>query len=329
MCMRYLTTFLLSLTFATTALAAPVKNGFDLAGALVPASAILPGGPPRDGIASIDQPRFARADAAGDLKPEDRVLGVSLNGQAKAYPIAILNWHEIVNDRFGATPVAVTYCPLCGTGMAFVAEVSGQPLEFGVSGLLYNSDVLLYDRQSESLWSQIDRRAISGAHEGERLDALALEHTTWGDWLQRHPDTLVLSRDTGHGRDYDHNPYASYEQEEGLYFPVRFRAKGYHPKERVLGLEIDGHFKAYPFAELAKPGAAHAPQACPPSLAAKPVGEVRDRLGGRAITVCFDADHGNATVWDAGGEPIPSVVGFWFAWYAFHPDTLVYKAKPR
>lgn len=97
----------------------------------------------------------------------------------------------IVNDRFGATPVAVTYCPLCGTGMAFLEEVSGQPMEFGVSGLLYNSDVLLYDRRSGSLWSQIDRRAIAGPHKGQRLEAMPLEHTTWGDWRQRHPYTLV------------------------------------------------------------------------------------------------------------------------------------------
>jgi hypothetical protein len=310
--MRHLATFLLSLALAASASAAPVKNGFNLAGALVPAGAVLPGGPERDGIPAIDRPRFLPAGVAGDLKPEDRVLGLSLNGQAKAYPIAILNWHEIVNDHFGDTSVAVTYCPLCGTGMAFLARSGGETLTFGVSGLLYNSDVLLYDRQSESLWSQIDRRAISGPRKGERLEALPLEHTTWGDWQQRHPDTLVLSRDTGETRDYERDPYAGYDQEEGLYFPARFKAQGYHPKERVLGLEIDGRFKAYPFAELAKTD-----------------GAVRDRLGSRPVTVRFDAEHGNATAEDAQGRHIPAVVGFWFAWYTFHPDTLVYKAKSR
>jgi len=266
----------------------------------------------RDGIPAIDSPRFLPAKAAGDLKPKDQVLGLRLNGQAKAYPIAILNWHEIVNDRFGDTPVAVTYCPLCGTGMAIRAEAGGQPLKFGVSGLLYNSDVLLYDRQGESLWSQIGRRAISGPHKGQRLEAIPLEHTTWADWRARRPDTLVLSRDTGQARDYDRNPYAGYDQERGLYFPVRFKAQGYHPKERVLGLESDGRFKAYPFAELAKTG-----------------GEVRDRTGNRWVAVRFDAERGNARAADSNGEPLPGVVGFWFAWYAFHPDTLVYKAKPR
>lgn len=309
--MNYLTPFLLSLTFATAATAAPVKNGFDLAGAAVPVGEIRHGGPDRDGIPAIDRPRFLPPAAEGGPRPEDRVLGLRLDGQAKAYPIAILNWHEIVNDRFGGIPVAVTYCPLCGTGMAFLARAGGEGLTFGVSGLLYNSDMLLYDRQSESLWSQIDRRAVSGPHRGKRLEALALEHTTWDDWRRRHPDSLVLARDTGHARDYDRNPYAGYEEDRGLYFPVRFKSQGYHPKERVLGLEIDGRFKAYPFAELAKTD-----------------GTVRDRLGGRAVVVHFDAESGNARVEDDQGRPIPAVVGFWFAWYAFYPDTLVYKAKP-
>ncbi len=298
------------LTGPQSAAAAPVKNGFDLAGALVPAEAILPGGPPRDGIPAIDRPRFLPA-AAADLKPEDRVLGVALNGQAKAYPIAILNWHEIVNDRFGEVPVAVTFCPLCGTGMAFLARIGGQPAAFGVSGLLYNSDVLLYDRQSGSLWSQIDRRAISGRHRGARLEALPLEHTTWLDWRRRHPQTLVLSRDTGHARDYASNPYTAYERSGDIHFPVRFRAQGYHPKERVLGVEIDGRFKAYPFSELARTG-----------------GVVRDRLAGRRITVRFDGASQNATVRDEQDEPLPGVVAFWFAWYAFHPDTEVFKSRP-
>ncbi|WP_200333966.1 DUF3179 domain-containing protein [Thiocystis violacea] len=272
--MRDLIGLPLVLLLSLPALADPVKNGFDLAGALIPSERILHGGPPRDGIASIDRPRFLPAAKADALDAKDRVLGLRLHGQARAYPIAILNWHEIVNDRFDGTPVAVTYCPLCGTGMAFLARANDQSLTFGVSGLLYNSDVLLYDRESQSLWSQIDRRAISGPHKGRRLDAIPLEHTTWGDWRKRHPDTLVLSRETGSARDYDRNPYGGYAEEEALYFPVRFRAQGYHPKERVLGIEIDGLFKAYPFAELAKSS-----------------GVIHDQFGEQAIVVRFDPEH--------------------------------------
>ena len=149
--------------------AASSKNGFDVGNSSIPVAEILSGGPPRDGIPSIDDPHFITSDRADFLDPEDRVIGVSRNGEARAYPIAIMNWHEIVNDRIGDESIVVTYCPLCGTGMVFLAPPG---LEFGVSGLLYNSDVLLYDRQSESLWSQIMMQAVSGERLGEKLNLL-------------------------------------------------------------------------------------------------------------------------------------------------------------
>lgn len=288
------------------------KNGFNLDNALIPKEEIFSGGPPRDGIPSIDKPRFLKVDEAEELRPTERVLGLSLNGISKAYPLAIMNWHEIVNDRFGSDRVAVTFCPLCGTGMAFDARLQGKNLTFGVSGLLYNSDVLLYDRETESLWSQLDRLAVSGRFKGTRLQSLPLEHTTWRDWLARHPDTLVLSRETGHWRDYDHTPYADYETSEDIYFPVSFRAEGFHPKERVLGVELGERFKAYPFSELAKQG-----------------GVVLDTVGGVAIRVSFDEANQNARVETSEGEALPGVVAFWFAWYAFHPETDIFRAEPR
>jgi len=166
-------------------------NGFDLSGALVPPRAIERGGPPRDGIPSIDQPRFVAAGQSG-LRDSDRVLGVARNGIVRAYPVRILNWHEIVNDRLAGEPVAITYCPLCGTGMAFSARAADRELSFGVSGLLYNSDVLLYDRATGSLWSQIMSRAVTGPLRGTSLTAVPLTHTTWADWRARHPRTEVL-----------------------------------------------------------------------------------------------------------------------------------------
>jgi len=141
-------------------------NGFDLSGALIPVRDIESGGPPRDGIPSIDDPRFVGASKASFLAPEDRVLGVAIEGEAKAYPVAILNWHEIVNDRSLDQNFVVTYCPLCGSGMVFVADVGERALSFGVSGLLYNSDMLLYDRNTESLWSQLLAKAVSGPLKG-------------------------------------------------------------------------------------------------------------------------------------------------------------------
>ncbi|MBV2092240.1 MAG: DUF3179 domain-containing protein, partial [Candidatus Thiodiazotropha sp. (ex Ctena orbiculata)] len=244
--------FCLLLTSVQASAGSIYKNGFDVTDATIEVSEILPGGPPRDGIPSIDEPQFVPAKEADFLKPEDRILGVVRNGVVKAYPINILNWHEIVNDRFRQEPIAITFCPLCGTGMAFEATVRGETLKFGVSGLLYNSDVLLYDRASESLWSQIMKQSISGKYQGDRLRHVPLQHTNWADWSDRYPDTLVLSDETGFSRDYKRSPYRGYDKSRDLYFPVEFRAKGYHPKERVLGLEVNGAYKAYPFVELSK-----------------------------------------------------------------------------
>ena len=140
---------------------AATKNGFDLSSSSIDPDLIEQGGPPRDGIPAIDNPAFVAADKAGFLSPADRILGLAIGKTARAYPVKILNWHEIVNDSIDSKPVAVTYCPLCGTGIAFNGNVRGSDLEFGVSGLLYNSDVLLYDRQTESPWRYRRGRGIS------------------------------------------------------------------------------------------------------------------------------------------------------------------------
>ena len=182
-------------------------NGFRIKDPLIPIDQIHHGGPPRDGIPSIDKPVFISARKADNLNPTDRVLGIELNNIKKAYPIKILNWHEIVNDRFDHQHLVISYCPLCGTGMAFKSDASS----FGVSGLLYNSDMLLYDRKTKSLWSQIMAQAISGPLKGERLTPLAIEHTSWEDWSNRHPDTQVLSQKTGFNRSYSRSPYGHYE----------------------------------------------------------------------------------------------------------------------
>jgi hypothetical protein len=302
---------LLLLAVVVTAAHGRENNGFDLSGSLVPSAEIHLGGPSRDGIPAIDSPRFVSAQDADFLDANHQVLGLTRGGEAKAYPVAIMNWHEIVNDRLGGERVAVTYCPLCGTGVAFLARAKGRDLRFGVSGLLYNSDVLLYDRETESLWSQIRKQAVSGPMKGEKLTALPLTHTTWQAWRQAHPDTRVLSTDTGFRRDYERDPYAGYASESGLFFPVRAESRRYHPKERVLGLEIDGRFKAYPFAELSR----------------LDDDEVRERFAGHEIRIRFDRDSESAEAFGADGEQLPAITGFWFAWYAFHPETEVFIAE--
>jgi len=289
--------------------AAQTLNGFDLRGALVDPEEIQRGGPPKDGIPAIDRPRFVAPDAA-KMKPGERILGVARNGEAKAYPVRILNWHEVVNDSVGGEPVAVTYCPLCGSGVTFSRSTRDGTRSFGVSGLLYNSDVLLYDRESNSLWSQILGQAISGPSKGEKLQIVPTAHTSWEDWIGRHPDTRVLSEDTGHARDYSRDPYAGYDANPVILFPVANSSSRFDNKDVVLGLEIDGKYKAYPFTELAKTE-----------------GVVVDSIGGREVRIDFDAKHRTARALDAGGKELPSLITYWFAWYAFYPQGQIFYAK--
>jgi hypothetical protein len=205
----------------------------------------------------------------------------------------------------------VTFCPLCGTGMAFDARVDGENLIFGVSGLLYESDVLLFDRQSESLWSQIWSKAVSGPHKGEQLTSLPLVHTTWSAWQQTHPDTQVLSRDTGIRRDYRQDPYAGYGDSPTTMFPVVNRAPDFlHAKAWVLGVSINDEHRAYPFEELRAQGKA----------------QFTDELAGEVITINWDQANRSATL-TREGEVQPTVTAFWFAWYAFHTDTEVFEAN--
>lgn len=286
------------------------SNGFDLSNSLVPADEIHHGGPRRDGISAIDKPKFISPAQADFLKPEHRILGLSRHGISKAYPVQILNYHEIVNDKLGTEPVVITYCPLCGTGMAFSSRVKNTHYSFGVSGLLYNSDMLLYDRQTESLWSQIMKQAIAGPNIGTLLRQLPLTHTSWSDWQRRHPDTRVLSTETGYQRDYARSPYPGYETSSDVFFPVSSISRQYHAKEWVIGIEINNQYKVYPFAELAKLKSTN----------------LQDQFANTRLQVIFDPLNRTGKILDQNGTELPSVTGFWFAWISFHPESLVYKA---
>ena len=295
--------------FCSTVLAAS-KLGFPLDDALVPAKEIVRGGPKKDGIPSLDDPQFVMAGEASFLASKDRVLGLSYNGVARAYPIKILNYHEIVNDVLDGEAVVVTYCPLCGSGMAFESTIEGTSFQFGVSGLLYNSDVLMYDRNSQSLWSQLMSTAISGPSRGMRLKSLPVSHTTWRNWKQRYPDSEVLTTDTGFRRNYQVDPYPNYSSSGKLYFPVSKSSKLYRRKEIVMGIEVMDEFKAYPFEELRKG----------PS-------EFNDDFKNARYIVRFDDENKTASIVGEDGSEIATTMAFWFAWYAFHPDTEIYTAE--
>jgi len=289
---------------------AETVNGFDLSNSIVPQSEIFSGGPPRDGIPALTDPKFISVAKADWLKSDSRILGVYINGIAKAYPLQIMNWHEIVNDTFGKKHALITYCPLCYSGIAFDPVIGGDRHLFGVSGLLYNSDVLLFDRKTSSLWSQIMSRAITGNYVNQKLKLIPTENTTWLDWRSKHPDTLVLSRNTGSLRDYERDPYISYRQSPETMFPVKFRAKGYHPKELVLGITVNGKSKAYPMSELSRSN-----------------GFINDNIAGKDIYIKFNKHESSGTILDTECKALPAITLFWFAWYTFHPDTEIFKAS--
>ena len=301
-----------SVGLAGTAEAGP--NGFDVSRADIPTREILRGGPPRDGIPALDAPSM---EIARDAKwPDDTmVVGVALTGEdgvlrARAYPIPILMWHELVNDRIGDRPILVSYCPLCASAMIFDRSGSDEsPDRFGVSGLLYQSDLLMFDRRSESLWTQIGARAVTGPRAGERLPLIRSSQERWATWRRRHPDGLVLSRKTGHRRNYDRSPYAGYAESKQLFFPVSAadeKLRRFHPKTRTLGLRTaeGNEARAYPL----------------PTLVAAN-GSITGTFAGHPVTVSFDDERSSFEV-QAPAE-IQFVDTYWFAWITFHPHSAV------
>lgn len=292
----------------------PPELEFDLTNASIPRNQISSGGPPKDGIPALTDATFVTASRAKFLKPDDRVIGVTIGREAKAYPLKILNYHEVVNDRVGGRPLAVTYCPLCDSVAVFDSRTADGPIEFGVSGLLYNSNVLLYDRSQdkpESLWSQMMSESISGPRVGQTLLTLPVELTAWSDWRARHPDTSVLSPDTGHRRNYSRNPYAGYFGGARLMFPVQpvDTNKRLPPKAQVLGVWAGEAARAYPLSAFAP---IRQPQ------------EFSETLAGRQFTLHYDPRHRSLRVIhsDAG---LQWMYAFWFAWYAFHPETELFQ----
>lgn len=274
--------------------------------AKIPFSELRSGGPPKDGIPSIDNPKFMSAsDADKFLKGDDPVLGLDYEGVARAYPHRIMNWHEIVNDTVAGDPILITYCPLCFTGIAFERKLDGKETTFGVSGKLYKSNLVMYDRTTETLWNQLGGEAIIGEHLGQKLRQIPLETITWDDWKEKHPNTEVLSKDTGYSRNYDQNPYEGYETDRDT-FGTEFEDDRLHPKAKIWGIELDGRFKAYSDESLTS------------------VGNLNDSFADKNLKISRDRD-GAVTIKDESGKDLVPTISFWFAWVAFHPETELYK----
>ncbi len=286
-------------------------NGFDVDGATVPREAIVAGGPGRDGIRSVDAPEFAPPDEATWVAADTPVLGVEAGGEARIYPVHLLEYHQIVNDVLGGVPVAITYDPLSAVPLAFRRTVAGRTLTFGVSGLLYNSNFLMYDRETESLWSQFTGAAIAGPLAGKTLERLRVRQETRAVWLAAHPGSRVLARPDRVRIDYRYSPFSAYMIVDAIPFPVNAEDRRFHAKELVVGARVNGKTRAYL-----------------DSLVRKAGGSIADEFEGRAIRVRYDPNAAVFT-WDAPDD-VEITEAYWFAWKAFHPETQIWSdSKPR
>jgi thiol-disulfide isomerase/thioredoxin len=329
----------------------------------VPYSEIISGGPGKDGIPAIDEPTYVGVDEADAwIGEQETVVMVHIGEEARAYPVQILMWHEIVNDTLGDTPVAVTYCTLCNTAIAYERTFDGQVLDFGTTGRLRFSNLIMYDRQTETWWQQATGEAIVGQYTGAQLTFVPANLVSWSDFRDSYPEATVLSRETGYSREYGLNPYSQYDDESDTPFLYRGPSTpDVLPQlARVLGVELNGEAVAYPYELLEQervvndtvggvdvvvfwtPGTASA-------LDSSDVARGRDvgsavvfsrELDGETLAFAFDGDafvdEATGTSWDVMGQaldgsrsgdrltPVVSVNHFWFSWAAFQPETRVY-----
>ena len=232
-----------------------VKSEFpktDFSKSIINTEEIVSGGPPRDGIPAIDEPTFLAANEATEwLNPKEPVISVELNGKARAYPLQVLIWHEIVNDNFDGRPIVVTFCPLCNSSLTFDRNLDGEILDFGVTGRLRHSDMIMYDRQTETWWQQITGEGLIGEHAGRQLDRIDSHIVSFQSFLDSWPDGLVLAKETGHVRQYGENPYRGYDHIDNN--PFLFKDDTY-PRlpamERVVIVSLNGMHRLYPFTKL-------------------------------------------------------------------------------
>jgi len=221
----------------------------------VPYREILSGGPPKDGIPAIDEPQVVSINEADEwLESQEPVILLQIGDEARAYPIQILMWHEVVNDTVGGVPVTVTFCPLCNTGVAFERTFDGQVLDFGTTGRLRYSNLIMYDRQTETWWQQATGEAIAGEFTGRQLTFVPASLISWADFKAAYPEGKVLSRETGYRRDYGSNPYAGYDNVNNspfLYLGPETPG-ALPPMARVVTVDLNGEAVGYPYDVLQK-----------------------------------------------------------------------------
>jgi hypothetical protein len=330
----------------------------------VPYSEILSGGPPKDGIPAIDHPTFVSvSEADAWLKPVEPVIFFQIGDDARAYPIQIFMWHEIVNDTMGDVPVVITFCPLCNTAIAFERTVGGQVLDFGTTGRLRYSNLIMYDRQTETWWQQATGEAIAGELTGMQLAYLPASIIAWSDFKTAYPEGKVLSRETGFPRSYGDNPYVGYDDVNNPPFLYRGPETPGElpPVARVLTVDLGGEAVAYPYDVLQQVsvvndtvgGEAIVVLWAVGTASALDTGTVAGghdvgaanayarTLDGQTLTFTFDGskivDNETASEWNVlgqavsgslAGKRLTSVIAinhFWFSWAAFKPETHIYQ----
>ena len=278
---------------------------------IIPLDQLVGGGPPKDGIPSIDNPKFISISEASFLNDDDPGIALGINGVERFYPYKILVWHEIVNDTINGQRILVTYCPLCFSGIVFDPLVGGERVEFGVSGKLWNSNLVMYDRKTDSLWAQVLGQAIVGEMAGTKLKVLSSDLIRFGDWKKANPNGQVLSTDTGVARAYGIDPYGDYYTTPGVFFPVNKKDNRLTEKELVMGIEVNGKFKAY------------WPEAV------KRARQVEDNFEGKRIVLKYESNIDAVRIFEKRPngqlERINPITSYWFSWVASHPNTELYK----
>jgi hypothetical protein len=327
-------------------------------------SDLVSGGPPPDGIPAIDSPRFRSiGDAELSLADTEPLIVVDIDGDVRAYPVEILMWHEIVNDEVGGVPVAVTYCPLCNSAVTYIRTINGVNVTFGTSGKLYASALVMYDRETESLWTHFDGWAVAGVLTGHRLEAVPSPLLAWSEFKAAHPDGIVLSRDTGFVRQYGRNPYYGYDDPNTRPYFLRGDVDDrVAVKQRVVGVTIGDTSVAFPLDRIRGGGA----RATMTTVGDTPVvifwragqnsaledadtsrgrdvgsvGVFHPVVDGRLLEFGVEGDAfvdiETSSRWDVTGravsgvlagarlEPIPHLDTFWFAWSAYRPGTTLF-----
>ena len=304
-------------------------------------------------IPSLVNPAMVEGEEAAYLESTDRVFGVSINGDARAYPLRIMNWHEMANDVVGGVPVALAYCTLCGSGILYDTDVNGHTYTFRSSGLLYFSNKLMYDLTTGGLWNQFTGVPVTGSllESGVRLNIRPVTLTTWGDWLASHPDTLALDINTGYQRNYssEGDPGAAYTEYYGspdLWFPVGEYDDRLQVKDVVYGIEIGGEAKAYPVEAVGREGLVNDEVGGTELVLVGNPGTktvvAYERTGARFVSLLGEEGRTtlvdeNGVEWlvgdaslealDGSGDELARIAGrtsFWFGWRAFFPETGLY-----